>query len=55
MTDRPLARLALIILLFAVVPCPAQEPPAREEQEPVKVYTEEVRLPVVAYDEQSHL
>jgi hypothetical protein len=33
------------------VPCAAQEPPAREEQEPVKVYTEEVRLPVVAYDD----
>jgi hypothetical protein len=50
--ERPTARLALILLLFAaVVPCAAQEPPAREEQEPVKVYTEEVRLPVVAYDE----
>ncbi|HWS85997.1 MAG TPA: hypothetical protein VN282_03320 [Pyrinomonadaceae bacterium] len=51
MTDRPFGPLALILLLLAVVPCPAQEPPAREEQEPVKVYTEEVRLPVVAYDE----
>src|SRR5215208_6245070 len=50
-TDRPLGPLALILLLFAVAPCFAQEPPAREEQEPVKVYTEEVRLPVVAYDE----
>ncbi|MBV8855696.1 MAG: hypothetical protein JOZ02_01930 [Acidobacteria bacterium] len=47
MPDRPLARLALVLLFFAaVVPCVAQE-----EQEPVKVYTEEVRLPVVAYDE----
>ena len=52
MPDRPPARLALILLLLAVVvPCVAQEPPAREEQEPVKVYTEEVRLPVVAYDD----
>lgn len=52
MPDRPPARLALILLLFAAaVPCFAQGPPAREEQEPVKVYTEEVRLPVVAYDD----
>lgn len=52
MFDRPPARLALLILLFAVVvPCVAQQPAAREEQETVKVYTEEVRLPVVAYDD----
>ena len=52
MSDRPPARLALILLLFAAVaPCVAQQPAAPEEQEPVKVYTEEVRLPVVAYDE----
>lgn len=52
MSDRAPTRLALILLLFAaVVPCAAQEPPAREEQEPVRVYTEEVRLPVVAYDD----
>ena len=52
MSERPPTRLALLLLLFAVVvPCVAQEPPPREEQEPVKVYTEEVRLPVVAYDE----
>jgi len=51
-TDRPLAPLALILLLSAASPlCPAQQPAAREEQETVKVYTEEVRLPVVAYDE----
>jgi VWFA-related protein len=51
-SDRPPARLALILLLFAAVaPCAAQQPAAPEEQEPVKVYTEEVRLPVVAYDE----
>lgn len=52
MSDRPSARLALILLLFAAVaPCAAQQPAAPEEQEPVKVYTEEVRLPVVAYDD----
>ena len=53
MFDRPHARLALIPLLFAAVPpCVAQQQPAaREEQETVKVYTEEVRLPVVAYDD----
>ena len=52
MSDRPPARLALILLLFAAVPlCVAQQPAAPEEQEPVKVYTEEVRLPVVAYDD----
>jgi VWFA-related protein len=52
-SDRTPARLALILLLLAAAPlCAArQEPPAREEQETVKVYTEEVRLPVVAYDE----
>lgn len=52
MSDRPPARLALILLLFAAVPPrAAQQPPPREEQEPVRVYTEEVRLPVVAYDD----
>lgn len=33
---------------------PAQKPAAREEQEPVKVFTEEVRLPVAAYDAYGH-
>lgn len=52
MSDKTPARLALILLLLAAAPvCVAQEPPAREEQETVKVYTEEVRLPVVAYDD----
>jgi VWFA-related protein len=32
-------------------PPPAQKPATREEQEPVKVFTEEIRLPVAAYDE----
>jgi hypothetical protein len=50
--DRAPARLALILLLLAAAPlCVAQQPAAREEQETVKVYTEEVRLPVVAYDD----
>ncbi|MFL6256967.1 MAG: VWA domain-containing protein [Pyrinomonadaceae bacterium] len=51
MLDRPPARLALILLLFAAPLCVAQQPAAQEEQETVKVYTEEVRLPVVAYDD----
>lgn len=52
MSDRPPARLALTLLLFAVVPpCAGRQTPLREEQEPVRVYTEEVRLPVVAYDD----
>ncbi|HEX8353298.1 MAG TPA: VWA domain-containing protein [Pyrinomonadaceae bacterium] len=48
------ALLTLVVALIAAAPvCDAQQPapPAREEQEPVKVYAEEVRLPVVAYDE----
>ncbi|MBA3767365.1 MAG: VWA domain-containing protein [Acidobacteria bacterium] len=32
-------------------PTPTPKPNTREEQEPVKVFTEEVRLPVVAYDD----
>ncbi|HEV2914874.1 MAG TPA: VWA domain-containing protein [Pyrinomonadaceae bacterium] len=32
-------------------PAPSETPTEREPQEPVKVFTEEVRLPVVAYDE----
>lgn len=52
MSDRAPARLALLLLLLAASTlCVAQQPAAREEQEAVKVYTEEVRLPVVAYDE----
>lgn len=35
-------------------PPPAQQPTTREEQEPVKVFTEEVRLPVAAYDAYGH-
>ena len=63
MSHSPLrARLTFAaLLLYGAAPlCEARQqpsapprptPPAREEQEPVKVYTEEVRLPVVAYDE----
>jgi hypothetical protein len=51
-SDRPPARLALILLLLAAAPLrAAQQSAAREEPEAVKVYTEEVRLPVVAYDD----
>jgi VWFA-related protein len=37
-------------------PVPAQTPgpTGRDEQEPVKVFTEEVRLPVMAYDDYGH-
>jgi VWFA-related protein len=35
-------------------PAPTPAPTPREEQEPVKVFTEEVRLPVVAYDDYGH-
>lgn len=35
-------------------PTPSPTPAPREEQEPVKVFTEEVRLPVVAYDDYGH-
>lgn len=35
-------------------PAPTPTPTPREEQEPVKVFTEEVRLPVVAYDDYGH-
>ncbi|HEX8141235.1 MAG TPA: VWA domain-containing protein [Pyrinomonadaceae bacterium] len=33
---------------------PSPRPVEREEQEPVKVFTEEVRLPVTAYDDYGH-
>jgi VWFA-related protein len=35
-------------------PSPAPTPEVRDEQEPVKVFTEEVRLPVVALDQFGH-
>ena len=35
-------------------PSPTPAPSPREDQEPVKVFTEEVRLPVVAYDDYGH-
>jgi hypothetical protein len=57
-TDRILtASLILILSLASAGVCaaqqspPAQATPSPEEQEPVRVYTQEVRLPVVAYDE----
>ena len=62
--------VAFVLLLSGVAPARAQEqqqqkpstpvpaetptPTEREEQEPVKVFTEEVRLPVVAYDDYGH-
>jgi VWFA-related protein len=56
------ASLALIINLVTACACAAQQSsptstpaqsatPASDEQEPVKVFTQEVRLPVVAYDD----
>jgi hypothetical protein len=48
----------VILLLFAACLCRAQQPtpqatptPAREEQEPIKVFTQEVRVPVAAFDQ----
>ncbi|HEX8772817.1 MAG TPA: VWA domain-containing protein [Pyrinomonadaceae bacterium] len=66
MFERTLLSFAAFVLLFAGVaraqekeePVPAQTPgraqTEREEQEPVKVFTEEVRLPVMAYDDYGH-
>jgi VWFA-related protein len=63
LTERILTvSLALILNMAAACLCVAQQPtpasaptqsttPAQDEQEPVKIYTQEVRLPVVAYDE----
>ena len=56
MTGRLLRTLVLAAAFVATVPfaCLAQQQPTptpeKEEQEPVRVYTEEVLLPVVAYD-----
>ncbi|MDT7602254.1 MAG: hypothetical protein QOF61_251, partial [Acidobacteriota bacterium] len=46
----------VIMLLAAACVCRAQQPtpqptPAPAEQEPIKVFTQEVRLPVAAYDQ----
>lgn len=38
----------------ASAPAAQPTPTPREEQEPIKVFTEEVRLPVVAYDDYGH-
>jgi hypothetical protein len=52
---------SLVFVLVFVVECRAQQtpsptptPPAREDQEPIKVFTQEVRLPVAAYDQFEH-
>lgn len=58
-------RSALIILLVLVLgtsvfaqatrqPSPSPSPTPYEEQDPVKVFTEEVRLPVIALDQYGH-
>src|ERR687883_595899 len=64
MTTRRLPFLILSLLLLAAPlhlraqsgrqPTPQQTPEPREEQESVKVFTEEVRLPVVAFDDYGH-
>lgn len=65
LSRRLLLYLIATILLLAVVvrssqaqplpaPTPTQNPNTREEQEPVKVFTEEIRLPVAAYDAYGH-
>src|SRR5690349_13775249 len=62
-----LRRLPLFILLALISattlhlqaqsgrqPAPSASPEQREDQESVKVFTEEVRLPVVAFDDYGH-
>src|SRR3954464_11540446 len=60
---RRLPLFALLAFLFAATLLqlraqsgrqPAQTPEQREDQESVKVFTEEVRLPVVAFDDYGH-
>jgi hypothetical protein len=46
----------VILILFAACLCRAQQPtpapsPARDEQETIKVFTQEVRVPVAAFDQ----
>lgn len=52
------SKLTLALLLLAVVtsytPAQQQKPPDDKEQERVKVFTEEVRLPIVAFDAYGH-
>src|SRR5713226_344964 len=56
---RPIVFVSLALLLTSTVlgqkPQPSPSPtPKTEEQEPVKIFTEEVRLPVVALDQYGH-
>src|SRR5713226_3665925 len=56
---RPIVFVSLALLLTSTVqgqkPGPSPSPtPKTEEQEPVRVFTEEVRLPVVAVDQYGH-
>src|ERR671929_1432202 len=64
-----LRRLSLFFIFFALIsataftaraqsgrtaPTPTPTPEPSQDQEPVKVFTEEVRLPVVAFDDYGH-
>src|SRR5713226_7204690 len=56
---RPIVFVSLALVLSSTVlgqkPQPSPSPtPRTEEQEPVKIFTEEVRLPVVALDQYGH-
>ena len=65
--ERPVTHLSKVLLLLALLlvangvyaqqsrpsPSPSTTPPA-EQEEPVKVFTEEVRLPVMAVDQYGH-
>jgi len=57
--------LVLVVLCFAAAPCTAQTtspspspgstPPINESQDKVKVFTEEVVIPITAFDDSGHL
>jgi VWFA-related protein len=52
-------RFAIFFVILASCVCRAQQPtpspaPAREDQESIKVFTQEVRVPVAAFDEFEH-
>src|SRR5919206_4800990 len=64
-----LRRLSLFFIFFALIsataftaraqsgrtaPTPTPTPEPSQDQEPVRVFTEEVRLPVVAFDDYGH-
>ena len=51
--SRPGRKIAFLVLVFAATYSYAQQQP-KEQDQPVRVFTEEVRLPVVAFDAYGH-